>query len=174
MGTLNLITAAKRKQAAALVKEGISISLSANANTVKEVDNPCPVEWAMLTATSAAALDQVSYPCIHGAGTTHLDSFAHIFFGGKMWNGYAVAGLVTKDGGAAKNSILTMKDGIVTRGILYDISSRECAFFLRILKPGRRRPESEQVRAMRCCCAGAGGRGARKWDHGRSTRARRA
>jgi kynurenine formamidase len=121
MGTLNLITAAKRKQAAALVKEGISISLSANANTVKEVDNPCPVEWAMLTATSAAALDQVSYPCIHGAGTTHLDSFAHIFFGGKMWNGYAVAGLVTKDGGAAKNSILTMKDGIVTRGILYDI-----------------------------------------------------
>jgi kynurenine formamidase len=121
MGTLNLITAAKRKQAAALVKEGISISLSANANTVKEVDNPCPVEWAMLTATSAAALDQVSYPCIHGAGTTHLDSFAHIFFGGRMWNGYAVEGLVTKDGGAAKNSILTMKDGIVTRGILYDI-----------------------------------------------------
>src|SRR5690242_16865163 len=48
MGTLNLVTAAKRKQAIALVKEGISISLAANADTVKSIDNPCPVEWAML------------------------------------------------------------------------------------------------------------------------------
>ena len=38
-----------------------------------------------------------------------------------MWDGYPVAGLVTRDGGAAKNSVLTMKDGIVTRAILYDI-----------------------------------------------------
>ena len=38
-----------------------------------------------------------------------------------MWNGYPVAGLVTKEGGAAKNSILTMKSGIVTRAVLYDI-----------------------------------------------------
>ena len=121
MGTLNLVTPVKRKQAVALVKEGISISLAANANTIKGVDNPCPVEWAMLTATSSTALDRVAYPCIHGAGTTHLDSFAHIFFDGKMWNGYDVAGVVTKEGGAAKNSILTMKNGIVTRGVLYDI-----------------------------------------------------
>ena len=66
-------------------------------------------------------MDRIGYPCIHGAGTTHLDSFAHVFFGGKMWNGYPVAELVTKDGGAAKNSILTMKSGVVTRGVLYDI-----------------------------------------------------
>lgn len=121
MGTLNLVTQTKRKQAAALVREGISISLAADANMVKGIDNPCPVEWAMLTATSSTALDRVAYPCIHGAGTTHLDSFAHIFFDGKMWNGYDVAGVVTKEGGAAKNSILTMKNGIVTRGVLYDI-----------------------------------------------------
>ena len=38
-----------------------------------------------------------------------------------MWNGYDVADLVTMDGGAAKNSILNIKDGIVTRGVLYDI-----------------------------------------------------
>ena len=121
MGTLNLVTPAKRKQAIALVKEGVSISLAANADTVKGIDNPCPVEWAMLTATASTALDRVAYPCIHGAGTTHLDSFAHIFFDGKMWNGVDVAGVVTKEGGAAKASILTMKNGIVTRGVLYDI-----------------------------------------------------
>src|SRR6202043_1141474 len=40
IGTLNLITPAKRKQAAALVKEGLSISLAADTDTVKAVDNP--------------------------------------------------------------------------------------------------------------------------------------
>ena len=121
LGTLNLITPAKRKAAAALMKEGITISLASNASTQKGVDVPCPVEWAMVTASDAGATDRIAYPCIHGAGATHLDSFAHRFFGGKMWNGYPVAGLVTKDGGAAKNSILTMKSGIVTRAVLYDI-----------------------------------------------------
>jgi kynurenine formamidase len=116
-----LITPAKRAQAAALVKDGVAVSLASNAETEKGVDVPCPVEWAMVTATSSAATDRIGYPCIHGAGTTHLDSFAHVFFNGRMWNGYPVEGLVTKEGGAAKNSILTMKNGIVTRGVLYDI-----------------------------------------------------
>ncbi len=120
MGALNLITAATRKAAAALVKEGLTVSLASDAQTEKGVDLPCPVEWAMVTASEAGATDRVGYPCIHGAGTTHLDSFAHRFFGGKMWNGYPVAGLVTAEG-AKRNSILTMKRGIVTRGVLYDI-----------------------------------------------------
>jgi kynurenine formamidase len=121
LGTLNLITPARRRAAAALVKEGVTVSLASNAETVKGVDVPCPVEWAMLTASDAGASDRLGYPCIHGAGTTHLDAFAHRFFGGKMWNGYPVSGLVTMEGGAARNSILTMKGGIVTRGVLYDI-----------------------------------------------------
>ena len=37
MGTVNLITPAKRKIAAALVKEGYSVSLSSDADTVKSV-----------------------------------------------------------------------------------------------------------------------------------------
>ncbi len=121
LGTLNLISAAKRKAAAALVREGVTVSLASNASTEKGPDVPCPVEWAMITATEANAADRIGYPCIHGAGTTHLDSFAHRFFNGKMWNGYPVADLVTLSGGAARNSILTMKQGIVTRGVLYDI-----------------------------------------------------
>jgi kynurenine formamidase len=121
MGTLNLITPAKRKAAAALVREGFSVSLASNASTEKEIDVPCPVEWAMVTASDAGATDRVGFPCIHGAGATHLDSFAHRFFDGKMWNGYPVSGLVTMGGGAAKNSVLTMKNGIVTRAVLYDI-----------------------------------------------------
>ena len=73
-------------------RDGVS---RVECETEKAVDVPCPVEWAMLTASEAGATDRVGYPCIHGAGTTHLDSFAHRFFGGKMWNGYPVLGLVT-------------------------------------------------------------------------------
>jgi kynurenine formamidase len=135
LGTLNLVTAAKRKQAAALVRDGVTVSLASDAVTEKGVDVPCPVEWAMLTATQSGATDRIAYPCIHGAGTTHLDSFAHVFFGGKMWNGYPVSELVTKDGGAAKSSILTMKNGIVTRGVLYDIPKLKGVPYL---EPGTR------------------------------------
>ncbi len=120
LGTLNLITAAKRKQALALAREGFSVSLARDANFTKEVDNPCPQEWALSTDLPETVTDRIAYPCIHGPGTTHLDSFAHMFFDGKMWNGYSRS-LVTKQGGAAKVSILTMKNGIVTRGVLYDI-----------------------------------------------------
>jgi hypothetical protein len=120
LGTLNLITPVKRKQALALAKEAFSVSLAHDANATKEVDNPCPIEWELTTDKPETVTDRIAYNCIHGPGTTHLDSFAHMFFDGKMWNGYS-RDLVTKEGGAAKVSILTMKTGILTRGVLYDI-----------------------------------------------------
>lgn len=121
LGAANLITPAKRAEAAALVTEGFTVSLASNAQNHRSADVPCPVEWSMVRATRTGASDTIAYPCIHGPGTTHLDAFAHVFFDGKMWNGYDVDGLVTMDGGAAKNSIMTVKDGLVTRGVLYDM-----------------------------------------------------
>jgi kynurenine formamidase len=122
LGTLNLITPAKRRTALALVKEGVPISLSTNTFFEKTADTPCPADWAMTTATDTGATDRVAYPCIHGAAATHIDSLAHTFFRGKMWNGYDATKLVTKEKGAEKNSVLPMKNGIVTRGVLYDIA----------------------------------------------------
>ena len=49
IGALNLITPAKRKQAAGLVKEGFSVSMAGDTDTVKAVDNPNPYEFKMLT-----------------------------------------------------------------------------------------------------------------------------
>ena len=121
LGLFNLITPARRAAAAALVTEGFTVSLASNAQNHESVDVPCPVEWRMVRATRTGASDRIAYPCIHGPGTTHLDAFAHVFFDGRMWNGYDVEGLVTMEEGAKKNSILTMKNGIVTRGVLYDI-----------------------------------------------------
>src|ERR1043166_4456603 len=73
LGTMNLITPAKRRAALALVKEGVTVSLSTNPFFAKEVDVPCPAEWAMLTATESGATDRIAYPCIHGAAATHID-----------------------------------------------------------------------------------------------------
>jgi hypothetical protein len=122
LGTLNLISLAKRRAAIALVKEGVPVSLSANAFTEKAADVPCPAVWAMTSASDTGATDRVAFPCIHGAASTHIDSLAHTFFRGKMWNGYDTSTLVTKEKGAEKNSVLTMKNGIVTRAVLYDIA----------------------------------------------------
>ncbi|HJN46044.1 MAG TPA: cyclase family protein [Vicinamibacterales bacterium] len=121
LGAANLITPDKRAEAAGLVSEGFTVSLASNAQKYKSLDNPCPIAWSMVRASRASASDTVAYPCIHGPGTTHLDAFAHIFFDGKMWNGYDVDGVVTMEDGAMKNSIMTVKDGLVTRGVLYDI-----------------------------------------------------
>ena len=122
LGTLNLITPAKRRAALALVKEGVPVSLSTNTFFAKEVDVPCPAEWAMTSSTQIGATDRVAFPCIHGASATHIDSLAHTFFAGKMWNGYDATALVTMQKGATKNSVMPMKGGIVTRAVLYDIA----------------------------------------------------
>ena len=60
LGTLNLVTPAKRRAAMALVKEGVLVSLAANAFTEKAADVPCPAEWAMTSATSIDSPDGVT------------------------------------------------------------------------------------------------------------------
>src|SRR2546423_15086568 len=48
IGALNLITPAKRKEAAGLVKEGFSVSLASDAETGKAFVNPFPFEHEIL------------------------------------------------------------------------------------------------------------------------------
>jgi kynurenine formamidase len=134
LGTLNLVTPAKRKQAAALVKEGFTVSLARTASTIKDDANPCPIEWAMATLSENGATDKVAYRCIHGPGTTHLDSFAHVFFDGKMYNGYPWT-TISKKTGPSIDSINVMKNGIVTRAVFYDIPKLKGVPYL---EPGTR------------------------------------
>jgi kynurenine formamidase len=134
-GTLNLVTPAKRMAALALVKEGVPVSLSTNTFFEKAIDVPCPAEWAMTSVSQTGATDRVAFPCIHNAASTHIDSLAHTFFAGKMWNGYDTSGLVTMQKGAAKNSVMPMKNGIVTRAVLYDIARLKGVAYL---APGER------------------------------------
>jgi kynurenine formamidase len=120
LGALNLITPAKRKEAAKLVKDGVTVSLAHDAMEEKESDNPRPFENKMLTATPISATDEISI-AFHGLTTTHMDALAHHFTGGKMYNGNPQSEFVTMDKGATKESIINEKDGIFTRAVLMDI-----------------------------------------------------
>jgi kynurenine formamidase len=118
LGAINLITPAKRKQAAALVKEGVSVSLAHDVEKERAADNSSPFQHTM-TLTGQFSLDaySVSY---HGYAHTHLDALCHMFYQGKMYNGFSQEEVTQK--GAAKLSIRNLKEGIFTRGILMDIA----------------------------------------------------
>lgn len=116
IGALNLITPSKGKQAAGLVKEGVSVSLAADVDTVKAVDNPNPYELTMLTIGT----DRIGVT-YHGIAHTHLDSLAHINFKGVFYNGYTPDPETVLKQGHARNSIHNLKNGVFTRGILIDI-----------------------------------------------------
>ena len=88
IGALNLITPAKRKQAASLVKDGVTVSLASDVNTVKAEDNFAPYEHVITQAAATGAADRLAVN-YHGYAHTHLDGFAHRFFDGKMWNGFS-------------------------------------------------------------------------------------
>jgi hypothetical protein len=57
----------------------------------------------------------------HGLTITHIDALCHIFWEGKMYNGCS-ADLVTTSRGALAEGIEVLKDGVVTRGVLLDIT----------------------------------------------------
>jgi kynurenine formamidase len=116
IGALNLITPEKRKQAASLVKEGFSVSLASDANTVPAVDNANPYEVKMLGIGNDRLA--VTY---HGITHTHLDSLAHINDNGVFYNGYKPDPDAVMKDGHSKNSIHNVKNGIFTRGVLIDI-----------------------------------------------------
>jgi len=138
-GTVNLITPDKRKQAAALVKEGISVSLSLNADLAPkgspEAENPAPLggsggrgprytwQHVMLSngvsmrGPSGYAVDTISVN-YHGNNTTHFDALSHFIFNGQIYNGFPGSSITSW--GAEKNDVLPFRDGLVTRGVLID------------------------------------------------------
>ena len=133
LGALNLITPKKRTQAALLVKEGISVSMARNVEKTESQDNSMPFVHTMLTTgfdDGPWGTDNysVSY---HGLAHTHMDSLCHLFYEGKMYNGFSRKEVGPK--GAKKLSILNIKNGIFTRGLLIDIPRLRG---VRFLEPG--------------------------------------
>jgi kynurenine formamidase len=137
-GTVNLITAAKRKAAAGLVREGVSVSCSLDADLPREgptsgppagtapARGPGRTTWTMTSRPpgpdprpqAAYVVDTIS-TSYHGNNTTHLDALSHIYFKGQIYNGYPQSSYT--DRGAGKDDVMAFKDGVFTRGVLFDI-----------------------------------------------------
>lgn len=117
MGTLNLITPQIRKQAAELVQEGNSVSLSMDLDVEPSINNTQPFQhdlirfgqWTMDTYS-------INY---HGYSHSHLDAQRHIAHDGKIYNGYPEESI--NQVGTGNMGVHHMKNGIFTRGVLVDV-----------------------------------------------------
>jgi kynurenine formamidase len=131
-GTINLITAAKRKSAAAMVRDGVSVSLSLDADLPRDGGRGT---WTFATRPPGPeARPQPAYVVetvgvsYHGNNTTHIDVPSHMYYKGQIYNGYPQA--VYTDRGAGKNDVMPLKDGILTRGVLFDMPKLKGASYL--------------------------------------------
>ena len=116
-GTMNLITEEKTREAAALVRRGITVSLSHNPMPDEAVDNPD----AAFNHTMGQSLRSDTYEfTYHGYGVSHIDSLCHFLWNDRLYNDI-LPSESTPDG-CGKLGIQNLKTGIVTRGILLDIA----------------------------------------------------
>ena len=120
LGTLNLITDDTRRSAAALVEHGRTVSLARPLDTHASPANPYPAHHFVAVEGTGGMLDYIG--CfVHGFTQTHIDALCHlstlegdVFFNGKAFG----AGHMPLD---HTGTVDFWRDGIVTRGVLYDI-----------------------------------------------------
>ncbi len=135
LGALNLITAEKRRQAMALAKTGTVVSLERRIVPSKAPDEtkadgkPHGVAFFDIRFKTFPAGDprgndgfssDIQESHVHGP-MTHLDALCHDSSGGKLYNGYPLES-VSQEIGCTKLGLDNVKEGIVTRGILIDMT----------------------------------------------------
>jgi kynurenine formamidase len=132
MGALNLITPEKVNRAAGLVQEGFSVTCARPLDTNNDAEVYRPTVRLMLESGEGwshhekhtdmpmqLALEYISM-VYHGYHITHLDSPAHFFWNGQMYNGRP-SSLVSTNRGATVCSVDNARNGIIGRGVLVDV-----------------------------------------------------
>ena len=135
LGALNLITVETRRQAMALAKTGIVVSLerpivpSKAPDDTKADGKPHGVAFFDIRFKTFPAGDprgndgfssDIQESHVHG-GMTHLDALCHDSSDGRLYNGYPLES-VSQEIGCTKLGLDNVKEGIVTRGILIDMT----------------------------------------------------
>lgn len=119
-GTLNFITPDARRAAAGLVSVGRSVCMARPLDTQAGPANPYPAHHFVGVEGSGGMLDYIG--CfVHGFTQTHIDALCHLRTaeGDTFWNGkpFGHSNMPQDHTG----TIDFWRDGIVTRGVLYDI-----------------------------------------------------
>jgi kynurenine formamidase len=123
LGTLNHISDEARCHAAGLVTTGRTISLARPIDTEPGPGNPYPAHHVASVGASTGLADYIGL-FFHGFAQTHVDAISHISGpDGRFYNGRPIGvttpGLAMPEGETL--GIQRMRDGVVGRGVLYDI-----------------------------------------------------
>lgn len=136
LGAVNLITPEVRRRAAALVKEGFSVSLSRDADRVRSADNARPFGHTMISSGTDPnpmfAMDTYTIS-FHGASLTHFDAMSHMVYQGKVYNGYSQ--MEINSSGAHQLAVDAYKAGFFSRGVLMDIPRLKGVKYLEVSTP---------------------------------------
>ncbi|MCA2245458.1 cyclase family protein [Mycobacterium sp. WUMAC-067] len=140
LGTLNLIRPEQLAAAARLVTEGRTVSCARDLVTAYRHPDNCAQMYYVASGEGANRADGVPPTALgrgdlgsavefvglvyHGTSVTHIDSLAHLFWKGRIYNDRSSA-LVTSEHGALFGAVTTMSDGIVGRGVLLDVPRAE-------------------------------------------------
>jgi kynurenine formamidase len=119
LGTLHLITPQRRREAAALVKAGLSVSLARNLNEEKAIDNPEPFRDTMALGVDGKFNMDTYTVNFHGFAFSHFDALSHTYYEGHLYNGYPDTDITSS--GANVLDTVQYRNGIFTRGVLVDI-----------------------------------------------------
>jgi hypothetical protein len=137
LGTLNLITAQKRQQALALARRGVVVSMEqpvalvpmpeatkrdgrSHASSFYEIRFRTFPDPDLETGNPGFSSDIKEYH-VHGP-MTHLDALCHASYQGKWYNGFVLAEGFSDPAGCSRLGTEAVKQGIVTRGILVDMT----------------------------------------------------
>lgn len=128
LGTLNFLTPEVRRAALAVARLGRGVSCARELRPDIEpyaVGAKAAQRYMVrsgeghLTDVPAAGASEYLGLVFHGRLHTHLDSLAHVFAGGRIYNGVPAA-TVSTAAGAARNAVTAIADGILARGVLID------------------------------------------------------
>jgi kynurenine formamidase len=122
---LNLLTHETVRSAVKLVKHGRQVSCGRAIGSGAARPDPNPALHFMFSSGDAApaqgfggATDWFGMG-FHGHAVTHVDAPSHIFWDGKLYNGFDARRVTTR--GAEAGSVELAADGIIGRGVLVDI-----------------------------------------------------
>jgi len=130
-GTVNLITAAKRAQARALVRTGRTVSLARDIGP-----QPALMYHATFPANRERAdvvLDRFDL-VYHGYTITHVDALCHVAWDGQLYNGRPFLPSLSA-AGATWCPIDPLFDGITSRGVFLDVASARTEGYVAVGQP---------------------------------------
>jgi kynurenine formamidase len=129
LGTLNLITPDRVREAVSLVRSGRRVSMEIPINTVAGPDNPNPAihfvsqghDVDIGSGGLRFGLDFLGMAS-HGDCHSHVDALNHISYNGLTYNGRPALEVVTSKGGTTLGiDTVAAAGGLVGRGVMLDL-----------------------------------------------------